>query len=971
MSTRHRGRLRDRHSTVNHIHSDSGTTAGAFIGREQELAWLLRLWREATLTDTLGRFIGGPRLAFVLAETGLGKSRLVQALYTQLVATCDPAEARYWPDGFGGHEMRVNPVFDGHTPSGPPAFLWLGARWQPPDARNVEERTCVLPDVRHSLQAHVRTALTHAPLWRRTRAAATGLLKDEGAMSAIEQAVELTELVPFGGLLLKVAQAGRAVFAERASTAEQLARAQADAADALLDDLHEVFGGFGGDGIVLPTVLWLDDAQWMDGMTKTFLHRLWRIARDKRWPLLVVVTHWEREWHAAVETERDDPGALHRYFDDQGVEGCVLAPAPPADLSACLAAALPGLTKPQHALMIDKAAGNFLTLVENIGMLTAQPANFVRRRADGALTAAGERQVTRWESTRERRIAQRFAALDPPLQDLLGWSSRAGHRFPPRALTGFAGERLGQDEASTAGLYDRAVRPYAVLEASSPLLREFRDRAFHAAARSYFDEYQKDADEDALAACVRHTLASWVNAMFDSTDAADTPATSTARPRLGDLQTHELREVLDIALRELPSPGDETVEFDAERTAALRAAALHVDTSRLDRLWPLAGRLAPLFRGVAGPAVPAVVLPEELVLDVARAFTTAGVHDVARLLYAHEIALRDSGARSGETSLPELLRLHALASVNAGDRVAARAALDRALRLTPAADGEAPSALDAVPLLLTLARIEEADAHWTAAATRVSRAIDLIVTDRGPEHALLVTPLINLGVIHERAGRPDLAVPVLERARAIAADAGVDAHTIVQLQNALAEAYRALGHHDRAEPLYRDALARIDRDRGGDHPEAAVILNNLALIRMGAGRHDEAEALLQRAVEIVDARAGNTAAALCTPLANLAHALLRQGQLARALPLAERALTIGEHTRGAGDPDTVFARYVLGSLLHDAGDLDAAETHLLTALEAQRTLFGAEHPAVAATLSRLDVLRQARAAGISPAPRVC
>ncbi|MCC7123822.1 MAG: tetratricopeptide repeat protein [Acidobacteria bacterium] len=264
------------------------------------------------------------------------------------------------------------------------------------------------------------------------------------------------------------------------------------------------------------------------------------------------------------------------------------------------------------------------------------------------------------------------------------------------------------------------------------------------------------------------------------------------------------------------------------------------------------------------------------------------------------------------------------------------------------------------------------DDQWTAAATRLSRAIDVLVAHRGPDHPLLVTPLISLGAVHLRAGRADLAVPLLERARALAAGAGpdaidVDAHTIVQMLNTLGEAYRTLGHPDQAEPLYREALVRLEQDRGGDHPEAATILNNLARIHIGTGRLDEAEALLRRAAPIVEARAGEAAPALCLLLANLAYVLLRQTRLAPALPLAERALAIGEHTSGSDHPDTVFARYVLGSLLHDAGDLDAAEAHLRTALDAQRTLFGLNHAAVTATQARLDTLRHARQSAGGPA----
>jgi hypothetical protein len=50
-------------------------------------------------------------MAFVVAESGIGKSRLVQALYQQLTidSAWDPPEVNYWPDTFNdqGVQLRV------------------------------------------------------------------------------------------------------------------------------------------------------------------------------------------------------------------------------------------------------------------------------------------------------------------------------------------------------------------------------------------------------------------------------------------------------------------------------------------------------------------------------------------------------------------------------------------------------------------------------------------------------------------------------------------------------------------------------------------------------------------------------------------------------------------------------------------------------------------------------------------------
>ena len=100
-----------------------------FFGREDELASLMSLFKAAATRGPDGRY-GGPRMAFVLAESGVGKSRLVQELYIRLTEdpAWDPPETDYWPPAFGdgGVNLAVIPSMKGHVPKGPPRFAWLG-----------------------------------------------------------------------------------------------------------------------------------------------------------------------------------------------------------------------------------------------------------------------------------------------------------------------------------------------------------------------------------------------------------------------------------------------------------------------------------------------------------------------------------------------------------------------------------------------------------------------------------------------------------------------------------------------------------------------------------------------------------------------------------------------------------------------------------------------------------------------------
>jgi len=74
----------------------------AFYGRAKELAQLRAACEQVAARDRSGKSTG-PSMVFVVAETGYGKSRLVQELYLQLTEDerWDPAAHDYWPPAFG------------------------------------------------------------------------------------------------------------------------------------------------------------------------------------------------------------------------------------------------------------------------------------------------------------------------------------------------------------------------------------------------------------------------------------------------------------------------------------------------------------------------------------------------------------------------------------------------------------------------------------------------------------------------------------------------------------------------------------------------------------------------------------------------------------------------------------------------------------------------------------------------------
>lgn len=597
----------------------------------------------------------GPVLAVIVADSGLGKSRLVQALYQRLAGDerWDPQEIDYWPDTFqgAGKSLFVNPELLGHVPKGPPRFLWLGVRWQEPQARNVEERICPLPDLRDKLLAHVETARNHGSRWAQLGDRVIRGLKREGLGEAAVAAAEL--VVPFAGLMGKLAQGAVSSLrglGDRSMTVQgQEQASRQGAGEELLEMLDEVLrrGAVGGEP--LPVVLWLDDAQWCDPVSQRFIADAWAQAGARRLPLLIVATYWEREWRQSLKALRDGDAeaeaspVLARLQADAQV--CLLGKAPASDLGAYLDVQLPGLTARQRQLVLDKADGNFLTMTENVGALLSQPARFVGRDVAAALTAGGERHVAEWESDRERRVEQHFNdELGAAHQDVLSWGSRIGMSFLHEVLHDFAveGGLLADRGTDARQVLDECVDPLAVLATPHAAFGEFRDRAWFAVARRFFDDCH--AEHAALLEEVlgRH-LAQWVDGSFDAD--GNPLAKAHWEPMVGQLRAAialapmERRELLEQAERVFPLP-DAFDPGDAAHALALRTQLLLVLADGDDRLWhSVRARADRIDAAIQWRQVPMSVCGVQYRLDAIDRLSDAGAYRAALAMQRHKLEM--------------------------------------------------------------------------------------------------------------------------------------------------------------------------------------------------------------------------------------------------------------------------------------------------------------------------------------------
>lgn len=210
---------------------------------------------------------------------------------------------------------------------------------------------------------------------------------------------------------------------------------------------------------------------------------------------------------------------------------------------------------------------------------------------------------------------------------------------------------------------------------------------------------------------------------------------------------------------------------------------------------------------------------------------------------------------------------------------------------------------------LARGEIAEAEVRWADAAAHYARAAGL-------EPSLQA--LRKAGDFAERSGNYPAALRFGERALE-QARAGDDQIALARVLNDYALTLNAAGRYDEAEPLYREAMAIVEKTLGKEHPSYAGSLNNLALLLDTTGRSDEAEPLFREAMAITGATLGKEHPTYATNLNNLAVLYASTQRFDKALPLMEQALAIRQAALGKEHPDTDRSRRSLAAMRADAG----------------------------------------------------
>lgn len=119
-------------------------------------------------------------------------------------------------------------------------------------------------------------------------------------------------------------------------------------------------------------------------------------------------------------------------------------------------------------------------------------------------------------------------------------------------------------------------------------------------------------------------------------------------------------------------------------------------------------------------------------------------------------------------------------------------------------------------------------------------------------------------------------------------------------ESARINALMSAGKYSEALPLAQGMVASLEKSDNGR--ELAAALNNLGQVYAGQGRDGLAEPLYKRAIALMEKSLGLETSLLSAELTNLAALYQRQGRFTEAEPLFKRALAVSEKACRASIP---------------------------------------------------------------------
>jgi serine/threonine protein kinase/tetratricopeptide (TPR) repeat protein len=148
----------------------------------------------------------------------------------------------------------------------------------------------------------------------------------------------------------------------------------------------------------------------------------------------------------------------------------------------------------------------------------------------------------------------------------------------------------------------------------------------------------------------------------------------------------------------------------------------------------------------------------------------------------------------------------------------------------------------------------------------------------------------TLALAYFRAGKPNLAIPLVERALKVYETRLGDDHPATRVvRENLAMTYRKVGKGNLTIPLYEKKLELSKTKHGPDHPTTLAAMNDLGVLYWKAKKLDHSVPLFEELLKRHTARSGAEHRDTMQAMANLGVSYRDAGRLKEALPLLEKA----------------------------------------------------------------------------------
>jgi hypothetical protein len=483
-------------------------TVSPFCGRTQELTALLTAWERVSSGN-------GPHITILLAESGLGKTRLTHELFTRIsnAAASPDTLPRYWPEILGaeGNNLRVNPDPSSCDPTAPMPFLWWGLRLVDPLSRNCVAAGVLSSHYERDLQPHLEQAYR-----RQRQQGRTSQVLDIGKGLALDIAADF---IPFAGLAKSVGEAAlelRDIYKGARSDNAPVdlnklgEQRQISLNEKIINDLTTFFSAPKGTPQT-PAIILIDDAQFSahDPGMVAFVDTLCQTMIAQAWPVLLIVNHWEREW--GVPIADDVPtiaGCLHFHLSQTELAHDILRLRPIDDLGPMLDRHLPGLTQAQRDAILNRVDGNPRFLDEIIRLATSPRGRglFEGRNPNSVMTEKGLTDLLERSVALHDLVADRLAESPEAVQQAVSLASLQGVEFL-NGLIGQTASQLSTDSDVVSQAVFDAASPHAYVAQVQEGLGAFAQRIYYEVAREHLPScFDPDEAMVALTDAIREIL---------------------------------------------------------------------------------------------------------------------------------------------------------------------------------------------------------------------------------------------------------------------------------------------------------------------------------------------------------------------------------------------------------------------------------------------------------------------------------